>query len=72
MRSIGYAETKETEDMTECKHGLKHGCSYCHARTTTAAAPPAAKKRTRGARLSENMNDRMTALKRRLRELRGE
>lgn len=59
--------------MSECKHGLKHGCSYCHATTTPVpprGAPP--RKRTRGSALSEKMNDRMTALKRRLREIRGE
>jgi hypothetical protein len=57
---------------SECKHGLKHGCAYCHV--MRPAAPPAApaKKRTRGSSLSEKMNDRMTALKRRLREIRGE
>ena len=57
---------------SECKHGLKHGCAYCHV--TRPAATPAipAKKRTRGSSLSEKMNDRMTALKRRLREIRGE
>jgi hypothetical protein len=37
--------------MTECKHGLRSGCAYCHA--------------------PEKMNDRMTALKKRLREIRG-
>jgi len=56
----------------ECKHGLKHGCAYCHVtRPATAPATPA-RKRTRGSSLSEKMNDRMTALKRRLREIRGE
>jgi hypothetical protein len=56
----------------ECKHGLKHGCAYCHV-TRPAASPPApAKKRTRASALSEKMNDRMTALKRRLRQIRGE
>jgi cytochrome c553 len=58
--------------MSECKHGLKSGCSYCHGRTTTAARPPAQKKTSRASRLSEQMNDRMTALKKRLRQLRGE
>jgi hypothetical protein len=59
--------------MTECKHGLKQGCFYCHNRTTTAATtsqPP--KKRTRGSRLSEQMNERMTKLQQRLREIRGQ
>jgi hypothetical protein len=59
--------------MAECKHGLKHGCAYCHARS--ASPPPVAgksKRRTGASRLSEQMNDRMTTLKRRLREIRGE
>ncbi|MGH7347796.1 MAG: hypothetical protein ACREK4_23025 [Candidatus Rokuibacteriota bacterium] len=34
------------------------------------ATPP--KKKTKASSLSEKMNDRMTALKRRLREIRGE
>jgi hypothetical protein len=69
--------------MSECKHGMKSGCVYCHAPAPPAgrgaraarppaARPPAARPRGRGSRLSEQMNDRMTALKRRLRELRGE
>ena len=59
--------------MSECKHGLKFGCSYCHARTATRTArPPAPKRQSRSSRLSEQMNDRMTALKKRLKELRGE
>jgi hypothetical protein len=59
--------------MTECKHGLKQGCFYCHARTTTTPASPAApKKRTKATRLSEQMNERMTNLKQRLRQIRGE
>jgi hypothetical protein len=58
--------------MSECKHGLKHGCSYCHATKTAIAGQPAPKKRTKASRLSEKMNDRMTALNKRLRELRGE
>lgn len=59
--------------MAECKHGLKHGCAYCHARS--ASAPPVAnksKRKTGASRLSDQMNDRMTSLKRRLREIRGE
>ena len=58
--------------MSECKHGLKHGCAYCHA--SRASATPAAgkpKRRTGGSRLSDQMNERMTTLKRRLREIRG-
>jgi hypothetical protein len=58
--------------MSECKHGLRHGCSYCHAPARVAARAPAPKRASRGTRLSEQMNDRMTALKRRLRELRGQ
>ena len=61
--------------MTECKHGMKSGCSYCHAPAPTAAAPrPAATPRKRGSSpaLSEKMNDRMTSLKKRLKEIRGD
>jgi hypothetical protein len=58
--------------MSECKHGLKHGCAYCHGTTPSAPRPATPKKKTRGSALSEKMNDRMTALKRRLREIRGE
>jgi hypothetical protein len=58
--------------MTECKHGLRHGCSYCHAPTPTPVRAGAPKKRTRSSPLSEKMNDRMTNLKKRLREIRGE
>ena len=60
--------------MTECKHGLRHGCSYCHAtiKMTAPARTPIPKKRARTTSLSEKMNDRMTALNKRLRELRGQ
>jgi len=60
--------------MAECKHGLKLGCSYCHGSPTAVVRrPPRAKGiRASAPRLAEQMNDRMTALKRRLRELRGE
>jgi hypothetical protein len=59
--------------MDECKHGLKSGCSYCHASKLPARArPEPVRRRTPASRLSEKMNDRMTALNRRLRELRGE
>jgi len=58
--------------MADCKHGLKAGCSYCHGKITTTTRPPTAKRQSRSTRLSEQMNDRMTALKKRLRELRGE
>ena len=58
--------------MSECKHGLKQGCFYCHNRTTTTAITQPAKKRTKATRLSEQMNERMTNLKQRLRQIRGE
>jgi hypothetical protein len=58
--------------MDECKHGLRHGCAYCHAPTTKAARASGTKKPAKPSRLSDKMNDRMTALKRRLREIRGE
>jgi hypothetical protein len=60
--------------MAECKHGLKHGCAYCHARSaSTPTVAGKSRRRSGGAsRLSEQMNDRMTTLKRRLREIRGE
>ena len=61
--------------MTECKHGLRHGCVYCHGRTSTptqAAATPTAKRRSRSSRLSEQMNDRMTSLNKRLKQIRGQ
>jgi hypothetical protein len=57
--------------MTECKHGLKSGCAYCHVAPTPAARPPQPKRRGRSAQLSEKMNDRMTSLKKRLKVLRG-
>jgi hypothetical protein len=61
--------------MSECKHGLRSGCSYCHAPRQSSAPPRQAasqpKKRASSASLSEKMNDRMTALKKRLREIRG-
>lgn len=58
--------------MSECKHGLKAGCSYCHGTPQETVRREAPKRRPRGGSLAEKMNDRMTALKRRLRELRGE
>ena len=60
--------------MTECKHGLKQGCFYCHNRTTTNSitSQPTPKKRTKATRLSEQMNERMTNLKHRLKQIRGE
>jgi hypothetical protein len=60
--------------MSECKHGLKTGCAYCHAPSTAPAtrAGTARRRSTPASRLGEKMNDRITALKRRLREIRGE
>ncbi len=57
----------------ECKHGLKTGCAYCHARTPAATTPrtPGQKRRPRSSGMSEKMNDRMTALQRRLKQIRG-
>jgi pyruvate-formate lyase-activating enzyme len=65
---------RRRNQMTECKHGLRHGCFYCHNRTTTTTAitQPTPKRRTKATRLSEQMNDRMTNLKQRLRQIRGE
>jgi hypothetical protein len=63
----------EQVPTSECKHGLRHGCAYCHVmRPPAASTPTPSRKKTRGSSLSEKMNDRMTALKRRLREIRGE
>jgi hypothetical protein len=58
--------------MAECKHGLKHGCAYCHGRVAIPAVGAKPKRKTGVSRLSHQMNDRMTTLKRRLREIRGE
>lgn len=61
--------------MTECKHGMKSGCSYCHAPRPTPITPPVAatpRKRGSSAGLSEKMNDRMTTLKKRLKAIRGD
>lgn len=59
--------------MAECKHGLRTGCSYCHAGApATVTRQPGVKKRGKPSPMSEKMNDRMTALKRRLKEIRGE
>jgi hypothetical protein len=62
--------------VDECKHGMKTGCVYCHAPRSSnpaaraAAAPP--RKRGASPALSEKMNDRMTQLKKRLKEIRGD
>jgi len=60
--------------MSECKHGLKTGCAYCHAPASPPRRPASSVVRKRGSSptLSEKMNDRMTALKKRLKEIRGE
>ena len=59
--------------MPECKHGLRHGCAYCHAaRPAPLTTPPGQKRRSKPSKLSEQMNDRMTHLKQRLRQIRGE
>ncbi|MGH7314178.1 MAG: hypothetical protein ACREJV_13465 [Candidatus Rokuibacteriota bacterium] len=58
--------------MSECKHGLRQGCAYCHAPTSRPVRQQAEPKKPAKTRLSDKMNDRMTALKRRLREIRGE
>ena len=59
--------------MSECKHGMKSGCVYCHVTTTKPSArAPAPKKRSRTSTMSEKMNDKMTNLQRRLRQIRGE
>jgi len=63
----------DRESRSECKHGMKGGCSYCHGTKTVPAREPREKKRTSPkSRLADQMNDRMTALKRRLRAIRGE
>jgi len=58
---------------SECKHGMKSGCVYCHAPAPTRVSmSPGSKKRAWPTPLSDKMNDRMTALKKRLKEIRGE
>ena len=51
---------------------LKAGSSFCVNQSVTSRGGVATLLPTRGSALSEKMNDRMTALKRRLREIRGE
>jgi hypothetical protein len=59
--------------MAECKHGLRTGCVYCHAAAkSTKVVAPAPKRQSRSSRLSDQMNDRMTVLKKQLRKLRGQ
>jgi len=63
--------------MTECKHGLKTGCAYCHvtspgaSRRTAPRSAPAPRKRGSSPALDEKMNQRMVDLKKRLKEIRG-
>jgi hypothetical protein len=65
--------SRRGDRMSECKHGLRQGCVYCHAPTTAPAARRLGeKKRTKASRLSDQMNDRITSLNRRLRQLRGQ
>ena len=66
-------EEEDVETMTECKHGLRQGCVYCHRPATPTVVRSAKPRRgTKSSRLSEQMNDRMTNLQRRLRQIRGE
>jgi hypothetical protein len=58
--------------MSECKHGLRSGCTYCHVPAPAPGRRPAPRARAKPTRLSEKMNDRMTALKQRLKQIRGE
>jgi hypothetical protein len=62
--------------MSECKHGMKTGCVYCHvspgaSRSTPSRSTTTPRKRGSSPALSEKMNERMTQLKKRLREIRG-
>jgi histone acetyltransferase (RNA polymerase elongator complex component) len=58
--------------VSECKHGLKSGCAYCHRLVTPTTTSSTPKKRGKPTRLSEQMNDRMTDLKQRLKKLRDQ
>jgi len=53
---------------------LRTGCAYCHARTPADPTPrtPVQRRRARSTPMSEKMNDRMTTLQRRLKQIRGE
>jgi hypothetical protein len=51
---------------------MKSGCSYCHVTGPGSSRPtPVPKKRGSSPAMAEKMNDRMTALKKRLKEIRG-
>jgi hypothetical protein len=64
-----------TTPSSECKHGMKSGCAYCHVPQTgplaQRASTPVPRKRGTSAAMSEKMNDRMLNLKKRLKEIRG-
>jgi hypothetical protein len=51
---------------------MKSGCAYCHAPAPSPPRPPAGTRKRARTPLSEKMNDRMTSLKKRLKEIRGE
>jgi hypothetical protein len=72
LASFGMLEARRCIGMSECKHGLRHGCAYCHGSTRTPASPVTPRKRGTSTRMSEKMNDRMTELKKRLKQIRGE
>ncbi len=66
----------DDEIWSECKHGMKSGCAYCHVTSPGASRPTTVpttvpKKRAVRAPLGEKMNDRMTALNKRLKAIRG-
>ena len=72
--SLRQGHDREVHPVSEeCKHGMKSGCVYCHAPAPTMISKtPTPKKRAKSSPLSEKMNDRMTALKKRLKQIRGE
>src|SRR5437870_13646094 len=61
---IRYDDGSEPDPMSECKHGLRHGCAYCHVTTTkiTSRTTPPEKNPPTSA-LSVKLNDRKPALK---------